>query len=455
MEIFRYTGITVMLFAVLVLILGGIGVYFGYKAFKTADDDEDYSGFAAPEKLEVAFDKLGKTQKNRVVVYINFSFENAIKMCSEPRTLNIFLRIRALISGSFGTAFKLAEIGEKNCIALTCASENEVVAKIKRCNEDITVALVKSEELNLIKLNFGIYSAVASDVSFDEAVRRAESASVIAANENHVYSVWNGSAGKELESRLKIENRIKGEIDSNSFFLEYQPVVNAKTGKIVGAEVLSRLNSKQDGIITPGGFMFALDSVSLSDTFDYYIFEKNCKWISNRREARERYNYAVNFSRTTLCDPKFAEKIIGIIDKYNISCSSVSLEILEDKKVDGEAKEQIIKNLKKVRAKGISVLLDDFGRGYTSFDDLQNFEIDIVKIDKEITRNIDNDVGRSIFKNVVRTAKDLGLRVICEGIETAAQETAAIEAGCDMLQGFYFYKPMAVARFEELFDKMG
>ena len=196
--------------------------------------------------------------------------------------------------------------------------------------------------------------------------------------------------------------------------------------------------------------MSALDSAALSDTFDYYIFEKNCKWISNRREVRERYNYAVNFSRTTLCDPCFAERIIGILDKYN---SSVALEILEDKKINGEAKERIIDNLKKIRSKGIPVLLDDFGGGYTSFDDLQNLEIDIVKIDSSITKNVNTQAGRLIFKNVVRTAKDLGLRVICEGIETAEQEAAAVDAGCDMLQGFYYFRPMSVTCLEELFEK--
>ena len=453
MSIFKYPYITITLFAVFILILGAIGIYFGHKAFKSADGAAETDGFVNSAKLETDFNKLGKLRKNRVIVYINFSFGNAASIYSESKVWNVFFRIKPLVSGSLGSFFEFAAVGEKNCIALASADESTAVSRISRCNDEITAALIKSGEFNLIKTNFGLYSAVASDISFDEAVRRAESASVIAKNSNTVYCVWNGTVGKKLESKLKIENSIKSEIDSNSFFLEYQPVVDAETKKIVGAEVLSRLNSKQDGIITPGKFMSALDSAALSDTFDYYIFEKNCKWISNRREVRERYNYAVNFSRTTLCDPCFAERIIGILDKYNISSSSVALEILEDKKINGEAKERIIDNLKKIRSKGIPVLLDDFGGGYTSFDDLQNLEIDIVKIDSSITKNVNTQAGRLIFKNVVRTAKDLGLRVICEGIETAEQEAAAVDAGCDMLQGFYYFRPMSVTCLEELFEK--
>lgn len=453
MKLFQYPYVTVTLFTIFILILGVLGVYFGRKAFKTADSEEEETmDFSSLKKLETSFNKLGRLRQNRVVVYLNFSFDNAIEMYSEAKAWNVFFKIKPIILTCFGSSFEFA-LSDEKCYVALAADEREAVAKINKCNEEISIALIKSGELNLIKFNFGLYCAVGSDVSFDEAVERAENASVIAKNANEVYSSWNNSAGRELESKLKIENNIKNEIDSNSFFLEYQPVISAETKKIVGAEVLSRLNSGHNGIINPGKFMPALDSVRLNDTFDYYIFEKNCKWISNKKDVREKYNYTVNFSRTTLCDPQFAEKITDILDKYGIEYSSVALEILEDKKINGEAKERIIDNLKKIRSKGIPVLLDDFGGGYTSFDDLQNLEIDIVKIDSSITKNVNTQAGRLIFKNVVRTAKDLGLRVICEGIETAEQEAAAVDAGCDMLQGFYYYRPVPVARLEELFEK--
>ena len=98
-------------------------------------------------------------------------------------------------------------------------------------------------------------------------------------------------------------------------------------------------------------------------------------------------------------------------------------------------------------------MLDDFGSGHALFGDLQSFSVDIVKIDKAITKNTNTETGLVIFKNIVKTAKDIGLKVVCEGIETAEQEKTAIEAGCDMLQGFYYYHPMSVTELERLFEQ--
>ena len=98
-------------------------------------------------------------------------------------------------------------------------------------------------------------------------------------------------------------------------------------------------------------------------------------------------------------------------------------------------------------------MLDDFGSGYTTFGDLQNLDISIVKIDKTITQNSVTDTGFIILKNIIRTSQDIGFKTLCEGVETKEQEEAAIKAGCDLLQGYYYYKPMSVARLEKLFDE--
>ena len=182
------------------------------------------------------------------------------------------------------------------------------------------------------------------------------------------------------------------------------------------------------------------------------FFEKNCKWISNDKK-RKAYKYTINFSRSTLCEPQFAEKIIGIAEKYGLEFSCLAVEILEDKNITGEAKKQMIDNLSALKEKGISVLLDDFGSGYTTFGDLQNLDISIVKIDKSITHNSVTETGFIILKNIIRTSKDIGFKVLCEGVETKEQEEAVIKAGCDMLQGFYYYRPMPVAQLEKVFEE--
>ena len=146
--------------------------------------------------------------------------------------------------------------------------------------------------------------------------------------------------------------------------------------------------------------------------------------------------------------------ILGhIAEKYDLKFSCLAVEILEDKNVTGDAKKQMVENLSVLKDKGISVLLDDFGSGYTTFGDLQNLDISIVKIDKAITQNAVTDTGFIILKNIIRTSQDIGFKTLCEGIETAEQEAAAIRAGCDLLQGYYYYRPMPVAQLEKVFDE--
>ena len=113
----------------------------------------------------------------------------------------------------------------------------------------------------------------------------------------------------------------------------------------------------------------------------------------------------------------------------------------------------MIDNLTILKEKGISILLDDFGSGYTTFGDLQNLDISIVKIDKTITQNSVTDTGFIILKNIIRTASDIGFKTLCEGVETKEQEEAAIKAGCDFLQGYFYYKPMPVAQLEKVFNE--
>jgi EAL domain-containing protein (putative c-di-GMP-specific phosphodiesterase class I) len=170
-------------------------------------------------------------------------------------------------------------------------------------------------------------------------------------------------------------------------------------------------------------------------------------------EMRTKYVYTINFSRYTLCDRNLAENIISIVEKYGIDYSCIAIEILEDKSLNNEENEVMVENLVRLKEKGIMILLDDFGKGHTSFGDLAEFDISIVKIDKSITQNSKTQSGFLILKNIIRTARDLGFKTLCEGIETEEQKNTVIDAGCDMLQGYYFYRPMPVTQLETLFEK--
>ena len=451
MQIFEEPYMIIAILVLCAILLAAVGIFFAMSGVKTAKGQVEYD-FTTISKIEKEYKKTENSRANRCILYISPSLENLHNAQIESK---VFSEIKTILLYAFADNENnhISMYGEKNFVVFTKYDAETIRDQMEHCQNEFIKCFLKYSALNIAEVLTGMYFVVGTQVSFDEAISRAKQACILAKKEERPFAEWDASSGKALEQRIKIENNIENEIDNNRFFLEYQPVLDAKTKKIIGAEVLSRLNSESDGVLTPKSFLSAVNSVGIQDKFDYYIFEKNCKWISNDKNQREGYQYTINFSRSTLCEPAFVEKIVSIAEKYDLKFSCLAVEILEDKNVDNEAKKQMIENLSKLKEKGISIFLDDFGSGYTTFGDLQSFDVSIVKIDKSITQNSVTDTGFIILKNIIQTAKDIGFKTLCEGIETKEQEEAAIEAGCDLLQGFYYYKPMPVSMLEKVFEK--
>ena len=454
MRIFEYPYVIITILAIIFLAMGLVGLYFTMKSVRTAKGAAEKS-FCGIGKIENDFEKAGALRKNRCVIYISISLDSMKRLYSESKAMLIYEQVKSILLSNFSLSGdgEISLYEKESFIVLTNMQAGEIAQCIDKCSQKINEVFVKHSAVNVVSVNYGYHCTSSTEVSFKTALSRAKQACSIAEDKDVLYCEWDSSNGKEFERKIKIENNIQNEIDNNRFFLEYQPILDAKTNKIIGAEVLSRLNSPTEGVLTPYHFLSAVNNVGLNEKFDYYIFEKNCKWIANDKENRTKYVYTINFSRYTLCDQNFAESIMKIIEKYDIDYSCIAVEILEDKSLNEDEKSTMIKNLICLKEKGILILLDDFGKGYTSFGDLTDFDISIVKIDKSITQNATNHTGFLILKNIIRTAHDLGYKTLCEGIETIEHKSTVVKAGCDMYQGYYFYRPMPVTQLEKLLLK--
>lgn len=454
MKFFEYPYVIITILAIFFLVMGLIGLYFTMKSVKTAKGTAEKS-FCGMGKIENDFEKGKALRKNRTIVYISISLDSMKRLYSESKAMRMYEQVKRILLNYFCHSIdgEISLYGRENFIALNNLESGEIAQHIDKCFQKINETFVNNGAVSVARVHFGYICTSSTEVSFKTAFARAKQACSIAEDKGVLYCQWDSSNGKEFERKLKIENNIQNEIDNNRFFLEYQPIIDAKTNKIMGAEVLSRLNSPTEGVLTPYFFLSAVNSVGLNEKFDYYIFEKNCKWISSDKENRMKYVYTINFSRHTLCDPALADTIIAIVEKYGINYSCIAVEILEDKSLNENEKTVMIKNLTDLKEKGVLILLDDFGKGYTSFGDLTDFDISIVKIDKSITQNATNQTGFLILKNIIRTAHDLGFMTLCEGVETEEHKKVAVDAGCDILQGYYFYRPMPVTQLETLLEK--
>lgn len=454
MRFFEYPYVIITILVIVFVIMGLVGLYFTLKSMRAAKGTEE-KNFCGISKIKNEFVKLRDLRKQRCIMYVSISLDGMKRLCSETRVIRMYEQIKSILLKYLCIDIdgNLSVYDQESFVALNELSAENAAQCLEICFSEIKAAFVENDAVNVVRVNCGYHCTSSTVISFKTALERAKQACSMAEDKGILHCQWDSANGKAFERKIKIENNIQNEIDNNHFFLQFQPILDAKTNRIVGAEVLSRLNTKEDGVFSPNYFIPAINTVGVNDKFDYYILEKNCKWISCDREKRAERVYTINFSRSTLCNPNFVGNVVEIIEKYGLDYSCIAVEILEDKTLSDYEKSMMMKNLKALREKGVLILLDDFGKGYTSFSDLADFAIDIVKIDKAVTQNVTTDTGYVILKNIIRTAHDLGFKTLCECIETEEQKNIVVNAGCDMLQGYYFYRPMPVTQFEAVVEQ--
>ena len=252
---------------------------------------------------------------------------------------------------------------------------------------------------------------------------------------------------KTLNQELK--DRIVEFMDRDMFALVIQPVVDFRTNTVFKGEALSRLEHPERGTVFPDVFLPVIEELNLYSRFDRYIFQKCCVWMQASLASGERMEcISCNFSRKTLAEPTIAEDLIRIANNYKVSHDKLAVEITEREKSNNEP--QLIENLKALRAAGFRVILDDYGTGVTSVNDLLNFPLDIVKIDRSVLLSAKSEERKAAFRALVELFVDLGADVVCEGIETKEQDEFARSAGCHYGQGFLYFKPTRQNRVFEV-----
>lgn len=254
----------------------------------------------------------------------------------------------------------------------------------------------------------------------------------------------------KLETELK--NRLAEFLEQDRFSLVIQPVVDFRDNAVANGEALSRLHHPELGVIFPDEFLPMVDAMGLYPRFDRYIFRKCCAWMSDTLAEGEMFRcLSCNFSRKTLSDANLAEDLIQIADRYGVPHNALALEITERERESDER--QFLENLKQLKSSGFRIVLDDYGNGVTSVNDLMQYPLDIVKIDRSLLLKADTEQGATNFRTLVSTAKGLGAEVVCEGIETAKQDRFARESGCHYGQGFLYFKPMGQSQVLEKLHK--
>lgn len=341
-----------------------------------------------------------------------------------------------------------------------------------RVDSDHFVCLVEKENLDLEQLSSfcehlheqdgrkmwilcrcGIYHVTEEEMSISGMIDRAKLAKGYIIDEYvQPYAVYKREMKESYIDRAEVSSEFENGILNEEFKVYFQPIVNAKTGKIASAEALVRWQHPQKGMISPGVFIPTLEKDGYISCLDGYVLEKVSRFQEARNEAGlPVVPISVNLSWMDFYDEKLMNRVKHTLEVGKLQLGMLRYEITETSYA------ALVENnrdvLQEIHDKGIEIMLDDFGSGYSSFDMFQKYSFDIIKMDMSFARQIEtNERTRKLLPLIMDAAHQFGGKVVVEGVETREQAEFVREHGGDYIQGFYYYKPMPGEQFSKVLE---
>lgn len=294
-----------------------------------------------------------------------------------------------------------------------------------------------------VSTSIGIAFYSENGSNFDELLKNADNA-MYRSKEigKSIYTFYDMAMGEAVLKRIKILNDLHKAIEHNEFILYYQPLIDVCSAGITGLEALIRWKHPVKGIITPDKFISIAEESGKMIEIGTWVMQTACKFASELYHQGHRdFHISVNVSAVQLFQKNFTQMITDLLDTTELPPNYLLIEITESILI--ESFEQIIQTLVQIRSKGIRIALDDFGCGYSSLTYLRQLPIDVLKIDKTFVADISNGNGREcITGTIIMIAKQMGLRVIAEGVEKNEQLEYLKHYQCDEFQGYLASKPV-------------
>lgn len=238
-------------------------------------------------------------------------------------------------------------------------------------------------------------------------------------------------------------------LDANEIQVYLQPKCSASSGRIIGAEALSRFCDEDGTMLSPAMYVPILEQAGVVSRLDYEVLERCVELLAKwREEGHELFPISVNLSRIDLMDDAFIDSLDRLVEDAGVEKCYIEFELTETVLV--EELDLVIKRLGELRKKGYRIALDDFGSGYNSLYVLGQVPANVIKFDRGfVLHSIQNSMGMTILKNLVNTFKEISFEVLCEGVETEEEKQKIVACGCDVIQGFLYDRPLRIEEFEQ------
>ena len=313
------------------------------------------------------------------------------------------------------------------------------------------IALAKADSVAFLPA-IGVYVIEGNDIPaitmYDNAI---EATFYVYGNYEKRVMVYDAGMTCKVEEELQIISKVKEGLRLHQFTFYLQPKCRISTGKVVGAEALVRWNHPVRGLVSPSAFIPILEKNGLIGQVDRYIWEEVCKTIRGWLDKNiTPVPISINISRMDILSMDVPRILDELLKKYALDKKYLKVEITES--VYTEQVEKIIATIDKLHEEGYTVLMDDFGSGYSSLNMLRNAIVDVLKLDMKFLNMSEQDSkkGIGILESVVNMSSTMEVPVVVEGVENPTQEDYLKAMGVRYAQGYYYYKPMAKEEFEKL-----
>ena len=421
---------------------------------KTYNYIDTITGGINLRRFEIDAETLLKSKKQYCVVYVNmvkFKYFNDQfgKMAGDDLIAEIYtileksLEENELVGRSYADRF---------CLMLLYNGDEILHQRLEDMRKDIIDFIREKYKVNaFIRFGVNVPNNMISNV-----ILALDNARMALSNDTNNYLLqpichFSDFMYKNDVELNDLEQKAELALRENNFIVYYQAKRDAKENKWVGSEALIRWLDPVDGLISPGKFITIFEKNGFIVKLDLYVFEEVCKSMRELIDANKKVlPVSVNLSKKHLNRANFMKNYKDVIDKYNIPSNYIEFEITELTLLENN--ELLRLTIEEIHQMGCLCSIDDFGSGYSSLTMIRDFDFDIVKLDRELFmgKNGFDDESKNIVSSIVNLCKVMNKNVVAEGIESEEQVEFLKSIGCNVIQGYYFAKPVPLESYLEL-----
>ena len=399
------------------------------------------------DRLDVAIGQARRRGGEVAVMFVDLDrFKVVNDSLGHLRGDELLRQVADRLKQTIRKADTLARVGGDEFILLipelSERGQAEVVAsKFLRCLAD--PFMVEGHTLH-VSASIGIAVFPGDGESIDDLMRHADMAMYqVKASGKNAWHFYDNTVIDAAYGKIREEENLRRALRNNELEMYYQPQIDVNSGKIVSMEALMRWNDPERGVVAAGDFLPMIEEIGLMGPVNDWMMESVCRDLDQWNcDGHEGLQVAINLSPSCLDREDFFSKLRSQLERFNIAPAQIEVEITENICIRNP--QYAMDQLRKLCELGVKVAIDDFGTGYSSLAYLHRFPVHTIKIDRSFVNEIQNDNGYfPVVHAVISIARGLGLNLIAEGVETEKQSRYLALAGCDTMQGYLYFHPMA------------